>query len=36
MEIKQLTQMKAYMCPFAGKDIGGNINLEKSEDSQCL
>lgn len=36
MEIKQLTQIKAYMCPFAGKGKEGNTNPEKPEDSQCL
>lgn len=31
MEIKQLTQIKAYTCPFPGKDVEG-----KPEDFQCL
>lgn len=36
MEIKQLKQIKAHMCLFAGKETEGNTSPEKSEDSRCL
>jgi len=36
MEIKQLKQIKAHRCLFAGKDTEGNTSPEKSKDSRCL